>query len=66
MSIEWKSIKEYPLPPMGRFIICRNINGNKYVDMIAYLEDDPAGLQPYPTLKFVTHWMVAPEPPEDN
>jgi hypothetical protein len=58
----WIPIAETP-PPEGRIIICRDINGNKYVDMISYVPDDPAGLPPLPTLKHVTHWMLAPEGP---
>jgi hypothetical protein len=58
----WIPITETP-PPEGRLLICRNINGNRYVDLIAYVPDEPCGLPPLPTLKHVTHWMYPPEAP---
>jgi hypothetical protein len=50
-------------PPYGRVLICRNVNGNIYVDMVIHERDESCGLAPYPTLRHVTHWMHPPEPP---
>lgn len=63
----WQRIADVP-PPRGRLLVCRNVNGNKYVDAVAYWPDEHSGsgLPELPTFKHATHWMKMPDPPEDG
>ena len=58
----WISVEDSP-PPVGPLIVTRDINGTRYVDMVVAVPDEPAGLAPLPTLRYVTHWMRLPDLP---
>jgi hypothetical protein len=62
--VQWFDIKQFPAPS-GKLLICRDVNGNKYIDICAYFIEEPCGLKSYPTMNYVTHWAYLPQLPEE-
>jgi hypothetical protein len=44
-------------------LVCRKIGGQTYVDVVAYMHEEPSGLPPLCNYKDVVAWMPLPEPP---
>lgn len=61
----WIPISER-LPPdtISRVLVVRQVaDGNRYVDVIVFVNESDSGLPPLPSSVGVTHWMPLPELP---
>jgi hypothetical protein len=55
----------WPPPETMRCLVVREVpDGNRYVDVIAYVHEPESGLPPYPSQVGNSHWMPLPSPPE--
>ncbi len=44
-------------------LVCRKTGSQTYVDVVAYIAEEPSGLPPLCNYKDVVAWMPLPEPP---
>jgi hypothetical protein len=62
-KMRWRPFDaEKPASP-SRVLVCRQIGSQTYVDVVAYIAEEPSGLPPLCNYKDVVAWMPLPEPP---
>jgi hypothetical protein len=61
--MRWRPWDSEKPPSPSRILVNRRVNGQSYVDVIAYLYEEPCGLPSLFDTKHVVAWMPLPEPP---
>jgi hypothetical protein len=62
-KMQWRPFDFEKPPSASRILVCRKIKGQTYVDVTAYMEEEPCGLPPAFDMRHVVAWMPLPEPP---
>ncbi len=59
----WRDFQTDKPPSPSRVLVCRKSGGQTYVDVVAYIAEEPSGLPPLCNYRDVVAWMPLPEPP---
>ena len=62
--MRWRPFDSEKPPNPSRILVCRKIKGQTYVDVTAYMEEEPSGLPPTFDMRYVVAWMPLPDSPE--